>query len=169
MRNMYNLWIKADHDLLSTGSYSLLNTGQGLNRVQACPKVGSEMRNILNIIQSKVGPWVGLSVVHLGDRDVPNALIFIDKYTQIPRMLQPIVHMVENLSELFMDEFDEQGGEVTATEHGTSMLSIANSNSNTVSLTLSSTEDETVALTLAKNIEHAMSNVRPSPSEDAQE
>ena len=62
---------------------------------------------------------------------------------------------------------DEQGGEVTATEHGTSMLSIANSNSNTVTLTLSSTEDETVALTLAKNIEHAMSNVRPSPSENA--
>lgn len=63
---------------------------------------------------------------------------------------------------------EEQGSEVTATEHGTAMWSIANNNADTVSLTLSSTEDETIALSLAKNIQHAMSNVRPSPSANAE-
>ena len=30
------------------------------------------MNRILSLVQSQAGPWVGLSVVHLGDRDVPN-------------------------------------------------------------------------------------------------
>lgn len=35
MRRMFRLWHEADRDLLSTqSSYQLLNTGQGLNRVQ---------------------------------------------------------------------------------------------------------------------------------------
>ena len=99
---MHKLWVCADQDLLSTQcGYSLWNTGQGLNRVQACPKVRKVMSHLLSKTQQAAGgPWVGLSVVHLGDRDVPNALVFIDKYTQIPRFLMPLVDFVDGIQDM---------------------------------------------------------------------
>ena len=113
-RNMHRLWVCADEDLLSTTtSYELLNTGQGLNRVQACPRVARVMKSLLVATQKAAGsPWVGLSVVHLGDRDVPNALIFIDKYTQIPLFLKPIVDFVDGLKDL-CNEHEAIGGYIT--------------------------------------------------------
>lgn len=105
-KNMHRLWVCADSDLLSINtSYQLLNTGQGLNRVQQCPKVGKVMRYLLNKTQKSAGsPWVGLSVIHLGDRDVPNALVFIDKYTQIPRFLKPIADFCDSIPDLCSNE-----------------------------------------------------------------
>ena len=105
-RNMHRLWVCADADLLSiTTSYQLLNTGQGLNRVQQCPKVRQVMSYLLSKTQKAAGsPWVGLSVVHLGDRDVPNALVFIDKYTQIPRFLKPIADFCDAIPDLYTND-----------------------------------------------------------------
>jgi len=92
LHDMFRLWVCTEGDLFDPENpYRLRNTGQGLNRVQAAPRVGKSMHNILHQCQQKLGSWVGSSVVHLGDHNVPNALTFIDKYTQVSRILNPIV------------------------------------------------------------------------------
>merc|ERR1719397_105231 len=53
--------------------------------------------DLLHRSQKKLGSWIGSSVVHLGDHNVPNALTFIDKYTQVPRILNPIVAVIESI------------------------------------------------------------------------
>jgi len=100
MENMFMLWSLAEEDLFDvTIRPTLLNTGQGLHRVQPSPQVERAMHAILAKVQKSV-EWVGSSVVHLGDHNVPNALMFIDKYTQVPRILVPIVTAIEAVNKL---------------------------------------------------------------------
>mmetsp|Transcript_12396 Transcript_12396/g.46257 ORF Transcript_12396/g.46257 Transcript_12396/m.46257 type:complete len:642 (-) Transcript_12396:152-2077(-) len=102
--DMFKLWTLAEGDLLRQDNrYSLTNTGQGLNRVQSAPNVGKAMHAVLHKCQKSLGGWVGSSVVHLGDHNVPNALMFIDKYTQVPRILGPTALVVDSLEELCKD------------------------------------------------------------------
>jgi hypothetical protein len=99
--DMFKLWYLAEHDLLRDNNrYTLQNTGQGLNRVQHSPQTLKCMHEILHRCQSKLGHWVGSSVIHLGDHNVPNALMFIDKYTQVARILAPVVLVVKELPKL---------------------------------------------------------------------
>ena len=73
----------AEEDLLSESvSYALQDTGQGFQRVQQSPRTYKSMQKILMRVQGKVSQWIGSNVIHLGDHNVPNALTFIDKYTQ---------------------------------------------------------------------------------------
>ena len=91
------LWLKAEEDLLA-GDYRLADTGQGLNRVQPAPRAASLMGGIVSKVQRNgASGWIGSSVVHMGDHNVPNALIFLDKYCQIPRILSPIAHTLTRL------------------------------------------------------------------------
>ena len=98
---MFHLWSLAEQDLLAENvPYRLRDTGQGLNRVQAAPKTSRMMHIILHKAQKSVGAWIGSSVIHMGDHNVPNALIFIDKYTQIYRILLPICNTLAQIPSL---------------------------------------------------------------------
>jgi hypothetical protein len=101
LHDMFHLWSLAEQDLLSENiSYRLRDTGQGLNRVQAAPKTSRMMHTILHQAQKSVGSWIGSSVIHMGDHNVPNALMFIDKYTQIYRILLPICNALSQIPAL---------------------------------------------------------------------
>ncbi|OCH95931.1 hypothetical protein OBBRIDRAFT_787776 [Obba rivulosa] len=101
LHDMFHLWSLAEQDLLSENvPYRLRDTGQGLNRVQAAPKTSRMMHAILNRAQRSIGSWVGSSVIHMGDHNVPNALMFIDKYSQIYRILLPICNTLSHITSL---------------------------------------------------------------------
>ncbi|KAJ2671916.1 hypothetical protein GGI25_005305 [Coemansia spiralis] len=101
LHDMFMLWHHSDSDLLSLkNTYRLKDTGQGLNRVQVCPRVSKAAHTILHRTQKAVGRWVGSSMIHLGDRNVPNALMFIDKYNQVASILNPVVRALEFLEVL---------------------------------------------------------------------
>ncbi|KAJ2159698.1 hypothetical protein GGF46_002823 [Coemansia sp. RSA 552] len=98
LHDMFMLWHHADSDLLAPrNTYRLKDTGQGLNRVQQCPRVSKAAHTILHRTQKAVGRWVGSAMIHLGDRNVPNALMFIDKYNQVSSILNPVVRVLEFL------------------------------------------------------------------------
>eukprot|EP00658_Telonema_sp_P-2_P020361 TRINITY_DN18054_c0_g1_i3.p1 TRINITY_DN18054_c0_g1~~TRINITY_DN18054_c0_g1_i3.p1 ORF type:complete len:409 (-),score=118.54 TRINITY_DN18054_c0_g1_i3:201-1427(-) len=95
MHDMFRMWYLAEADLLDPANpYSLENTGQGLQRMQQCPRTRQAVEDILAMVKDKC-EWVGDQTVHLGDTNVPNALIFIDKYNQVPRILNPIIVTLE--------------------------------------------------------------------------
>ena len=89
IQDMFRLWYLAEADLLDQeNQYELKNTGQGLNRVQHSPRTYRAMHEILHhtkkrLCEDEGSRWIGSSVIHLGDHNVPNALLFIDKYTQV--------------------------------------------------------------------------------------
>ena len=71
---------------------------------ESAPNIARAMSQILAKVRSTLTRgWLGLSIVHLGDRDVPNAFFFIDKYSQVPRILGPLTATVECINTLTAD------------------------------------------------------------------
>lgn len=103
-REMIRLWYIADSDLFDGSAYRLASTGHGLNRIKACPGIYREMHKILTECRSKTETWIGSSVVHLGDDAVPNALFFLDKYTQVPSILIPFDQTLMKINELVKND-----------------------------------------------------------------
>lgn len=103
MKEMFRMWSLSDADLTSTGRYQLTDTGQGLNRIKGCPGVSRAIHGVISKAQHRTGSWIGSSVVHLGDHTVPNALFFLDKYLQVPRILIPVDMVVSNIESLAKD------------------------------------------------------------------
>lgn len=103
-REMVHLWYLADIDLFDGTQYRLASTGHGLNRIKACPAIYKEMHKIINECRLKTKAWVGSSVVHLGDDAVPNALFFLDKYTQVPSILIPFDQTLMKINELVQND-----------------------------------------------------------------
>lgn len=103
--DMFRLWSLAEQDLIADDNrYVLKDTGQGLQRVQAAPRVLSAMRTILHNCQHNLGEWIGSSVIHLGDSNVPNAMMFVDKYTQVARILSPIIQTIREIDTLVKED-----------------------------------------------------------------
>lgn len=101
LHDMFRLWHYAELDLLEQDSpYVLTDTGQGMHRVQRAPRTSKAIHQIIVKTQRQVGEWIGSSVVHLGDKNVPSALHFIDKYNQVSRILNPIVITLGAIDEL---------------------------------------------------------------------
>jgi hypothetical protein len=103
--DMYHLWFLAEQDLLDPNNkYELRDTGQGVQRVQQAPRTLKAIKRLQHRSQMKSTGWVGSSVVHLGDNNVPNALMFIDKYGQVGQILMPIVNCLRQIPRLYEDD-----------------------------------------------------------------
>lgn len=110
-RNIFLLWRAAEEDMLIDGGgmYQFVNTGQGYHRLCRSPKSYKIMSECVREAEARMGGvWPGIKVIHVGDRDVPNPLVFIDKYTQIPGLVHPITQTLKQLKILF--EYSAPGG-----------------------------------------------------------
>lgn len=108
-KHILDLWEVAEDDMLvaGKGQYVVTNTGQGFHRLCSAPQSYGAMSQLVRDTEQRMGGWIGIKVIHLGDHDVPNPLVFIDKYTVIPRIVQPVVQTLRALRCVFHEKDEE--------------------------------------------------------------
>jgi len=102
LMEMYSLWTIAERDMLDASiPYVFEATGQGYHRVQrGATNTLFALQKILQRTKSELGGvWVGSDRIHLGDHQVPSGLYFLDKYTQVPRIVNPILRVISFIDE----------------------------------------------------------------------
>lgn len=103
--DMFRLWMIAERDLLNPEQpYVFRNTGQGFQRVQPAPTLYEAVSEVLEATKAELGQWVGSERIHMGDDQVPNAFLFVDKYGQISRILVPLLRTINNIDEIAKDK-----------------------------------------------------------------
>lgn len=109
-RDIFDFWECVELDMIgpNASGYRIMDTGQGFHRVSQAPLTYARMHEAISEARSIMGGWVGSTIVHLGDRDVPNALVFIDKYTIIPRLTGPIASTIQNILLAFDESVPEK-------------------------------------------------------------
>eukprot|EP00756_Hemistasia_phaeocysticola_P041964 Hpha_TRINITY_DN16944_c0_g3::TRINITY_DN16944_c0_g3_i1::g.54027::m.54027 len=104
LRDMYRLWLLMEQDLLDhTQPYKFTDTGQGHNRVQQPKRLYLAMEEVLRRTQKEVGSWIGSERIHMGDHQVPNGFNFIDKYTNVARIINPILRTLQQVDNIVKD------------------------------------------------------------------
>lgn len=58
--------------------------------------------------KKEVGGWIGSDRIHMGDNQVPNGFNFIDKYTNVARIINPILRTCNQLDAIVKDEHHSQ-------------------------------------------------------------
>ena len=105
-RHLYKLWLLMEKDFLDEDiEYSLEDTGQGANRKQQAPSLYQAMEDVLNATKADCKPyWIGSDRVHMGDHQVPNGFVFIQKYSQISAIINPILCTLRQIDTIVKDK-----------------------------------------------------------------
>eukprot|EP01062_Namystynia_karyoxenos_P017222 TRINITY_DN1632_c0_g1_i1.p1 TRINITY_DN1632_c0_g1~~TRINITY_DN1632_c0_g1_i1.p1 ORF type:complete len:493 (+),score=186.51 TRINITY_DN1632_c0_g1_i1:211-1689(+) len=105
IRDMYRLWLTMEEDLLNPKQpYRFTDTGQGYNRVQQSPNLYRAMEEVLAKTKREMGgEWIGTDRIHMGDPQVPNGFNFIDKYTNVARIINPILRTCNSIDTIAKD------------------------------------------------------------------